>query len=137
MKDCIEWNRGRDKNGYGKTYRNGKHVKAHRMAFLDANGYLPPLVTHICDNPPCVNPAHLEAGTCQSNMDDKYARGRAVQVSGARHGMAKLNEYAVQWIRSSALPGTVVAEWAEVSRSQVSRIRLRQCWTEELASDSL
>jgi hypothetical protein len=106
------------------------------MVFLDTNGYLPEVVTHVCDNPSCVNPAHLQAGTWQSNMDDKYARKRAVQVSRGRHGAAKLNEYTVQWIRSSALPGNVVAEWAGVSRAQVSRIRLRQNWTEELATDN-
>jgi len=104
-------------------------MTAHRVAFLDTNGYLPEVVTHTCDNPPCVNPTHLKAGTWQSNMDDKYARGRAVQVNGECHGMAKLTWPIVYWIRASSLSNAVVADWTGLRRSSIWAIRQRKSWT--------
>jgi len=80
---CVETWRARDKRwGYGRCQvkRFGKRInKAHILAWIDAHGRLPSegaLICHTCDNPPCVNPAHLYEGTHQSNMDDKVARGR-------------------------------------------------------------
>lgn len=53
-------------------------MKAHRVSYALANGTLPKasVVRHTCDNPPCVNPAHLLAGTQKENMADRKARKR-------------------------------------------------------------
>lgn len=37
----------------------------------------------VCDNPPCVNPAHLEPGSALDNSADKVAKGR--QTRGDNH----------------------------------------------------
>ena len=81
---CWEWTGARNTKGYG-IKRIGaagkkKNIMAHRMAWLLFNSTLPEglLVCHRCDNPSCVNPAHLFLGTAKDNMDDKIAKGRGI-----------------------------------------------------------
>lgn len=76
--ECWEWDGPRDSDGYGKTTKNGKSVKAHRVAWELTNGPIVPglLVLHSCDNPPCCNPAHLWIGTHRDNQRDRRSKGR-------------------------------------------------------------
>ncbi len=80
--DCWPW-LGSLVDGYGQLKYEGRPVRASRISFLLANGYLPPVVRHKCDNPPCCNPAHLEPGTIADNHRDMQERGRTPR--GATH----------------------------------------------------
>ncbi len=75
---CWLW-RGRFfRSGYGVFYQAGKYRKTNRVAWEIFVGPIPAglHVLHHCDNPSCVNPAHLWLGTHSDNMADKVAKGR-------------------------------------------------------------
>ena len=62
---------------------------------------------HACDNPPCVNPAHLRVGTDLENQYDKVNKGRhrANAAKGTRNGRAKLSEGDIPVIRGLLAAG--------------------------------
>ena len=53
-------------------------VLAHRVSWEIYFGPVPGdmNVLHTCDNPPCVNPAHLFLGSQKKNMEDCVVKGR-------------------------------------------------------------
>lgn len=75
---CIEWQGPKDGGGYGYVKHEKKLWKAHRLAYHLAYGDIPngQYICHKCDNPPCVNPLHLFAGTQQDNVRDMVSKGR-------------------------------------------------------------
>ncbi len=77
----------RQPEGYGLFKVAGRTVGAHRFSLeLSLGRPITPgmQARHlVCDNPPCVNPAHLAEGTQLDNERDKVAKGR--QVRGDRH----------------------------------------------------
>ena len=75
---CWEWQGFINSGGYGRSSWEGKGGLAHRISFQIANGPIPAglCVMHICDNPKCINPAHLKVGTHRENMQDSLQKGR-------------------------------------------------------------
>lgn len=77
---CWLWTGARTWSGHG-TFNVGakKFDRAHRVAYRLVHGAIPDglVVCHQCDNPPCVNPAHLWLGTQGDNLRDMMAKGRA------------------------------------------------------------
>ncbi len=66
---CVEAETFRDKDGYCRTRRDGRQKMAHRVAWEDAHGPIPPGMTvdHMCWNPACINPDHLRLLTHRDN----------------------------------------------------------------------
>ncbi len=60
--ECWIWLAGKNGDGYGRFYINSTQYPAHRIAFILANNSINekwPL-DHLCKNPSCVRPDHLE-----------------------------------------------------------------------------
>lgn len=96
---CWQWTAYLDKSGYGQFRDGKKQVKAHRYSWIISYGEIPDglCVLHKCDNPRCVNPAHLFLGTIQDNNLDKTIKGRSAKHEG--NGRAELSELDVEQIR--------------------------------------
>lgn len=84
---CWNWIGGKTGAGYGAFRVGKKTIGAHRLSWELANKAAFPddrLCCHHCDNPACVNPAHIYAGTSLDNSRDAVARNRT--PTGVRHG---------------------------------------------------
>lgn len=106
--DCWNWGAGCNRFGYGKFCVNGKTENAHRVSYeIYHNRKIKEgmCILHSCDNPKCVNPAHLREGTHQENMDDREQRGR--QAKGEKNGSAKLTKEKVKEIRERYKKGDI------------------------------
>lgn len=134
--DCWPWLGATNGAGYGTISRGGRNAMAtaHRVAYELCVGAIPAghFVCHRCDNPICVNPAHLFAGTPAENTHDMMAKGRARRgrTVGEASPHAKLTEAAVREIRKQL--GTRrtrdIAKDFGVSKTLISRIGTGQNW---------
>lgn len=80
--ECWWWIGARNDQGYGRLGvgpRGAGMVYAHRFAYELFVGPIPDGLEpdHLCRNPPCVNPSHLEPVTHAENI----RRGLAVRVA--------------------------------------------------------
>lgn len=131
--ECWEWTASINRKGYGGistgSIRRGDYKRhiASRVSWELHYGPIPDgmFVCHNCDNPPCVNPAHLWLGTHTENLQDMSAKGRASTPS------AKLTKEQVIEIRQLYADGmgqTAIAERYDVRHEAIYKIVHRLRW---------
>lgn len=147
---CWEWTASRFERGYGQ-FKHPSSTRAHRVSYELSYGPVPDglKVLHRCDNPPCVNPAHLYTGTNSDNMTDRSRRGRLDGLArgqrhgshtmperrarGSRHGRSVLSESQVRDIRARFAAGKTsqssIAREYNVHPQTVCDIIRRKHWT--------
>jgi hypothetical protein len=134
MSGCWLWTGSRSVHGYGNFWHNKKCMKAHRVSYLIANHTLDDSldVMHSCDNPCCVNPAHLSQGTTKQNIHDMWKKGRGVPSKGEANAKAELTEDDVHKIRLMAEMGYKTREILkkfDVCASTVRRVVTKKSWS--------
>lgn len=129
---CWEWQGHKDRSNYGQIRINGRWARSHRLSFVINVGLLIEgmSICHSCDNPACVNPAHLWQGTNHENILDKVKKGRAKVGIGERQHLSKLTPALVSKIRE--LAGKVghrqLAKMFNVARQSISCVINRRTW---------
>lgn len=102
---CWNFN-GPTRNGYGQlSIRGNRSAIASRVAYEAWNGPIGEgmFVCHRCDNPTCINPAHLFLGTHEENMDDCKSKKR--HAFGERQGGSILTEEQAVQVREMYATG--------------------------------
>lgn len=131
---CWEWTGLKGKSGYGAVFFRGKIWRTHRLSWFIKHGKIPDKIEicHDCDNPPCLNPAHLFMGTHLENMQNAKHKKRLVSHQGEDHGCSKLNEKQVTEIRSRYVANTnsvhILAKEFKVSKSTILLIATNRIW---------
>ena len=67
---CIEFMAARNEHGYGTLWVDGKQRYTHILAYEMVRGPVPEglELDHLCNNPPCCHPWHLEPVTHAENL---------------------------------------------------------------------
>ncbi len=94
---CWIWTAGKNNKGYGMIWdaEEGRQVLAHRASYQMMKGPIPEGLSldHLCRNPACVNPDHLEPVTHKENL----RRGNTPGSLAARTGHCKRGHSDWRW----------------------------------------
>ncbi len=148
--ECHIWPRKKDATGRGRIWVDGKIKLAHRAVWEMKNGPIPVgmLLCHHCDNPSCVNIAHLYVGTSADNSRDMVDRDRHFSVRhpeaaaemgrklglqntwarGTGNPKAKLSPEQVATIKVDGRPTRFLVADYGVTRTTIQRIRSGDLW---------
>lgn len=80
---CWLWQDSLNPAGYGRLFDGERHLSAHRVVYEQNKGPIPEglELDHLCCNPRCVNPEHLEPVETAENVRRSFAaRRRMVRV---------------------------------------------------------
>jgi hypothetical protein len=137
---CWLWTAATKEHGYGVIglgSRSEGTIKAHRLSYILHKGQIPEgkIVMHTCNNPSCVNPDHLVAGTHKDNSGYMVANNRHKMPdnNGEKSPAAKITEAQAKEVLE-AYPsrkkgtGTALAKKLGVHKSTIYQIWAGNNW---------
>ena len=143
---CWNWTGYKNTDGYGIIQKGNKLHRAHRVSYQIHKGEIKQglFVCHKCDNPSCVNPEHLFAGTPKENTQDAVQKGRInseqrrkaalkYNVRGEKHCCAKLTNLDVMLIKAflgEDIQQKKIAFAFGVNKSTICDIHKGRTWKE-------
>lgn len=85
--NCWAWRGNSDERGYGRFFFGGVKEFAHRFSYTLFKGKIHEglVIDHLCRNPDCVNPYHLEPVFSKENV----ARGIGVTAKNSQKTQCK------------------------------------------------
>lgn len=132
---CWRWTSAIGSRGYGVFWVGGRKRSAfaHRTAYEMTHGPIPEgmVVMHSCDNPWCVNPAHLSVGSKKDNSQDALRKGR-YRVGESNGGGGKLRNGDILEIRALMNQGYGCSRLSKrfgVSQQTIKAIKRGRIWS--------
>jgi hypothetical protein len=136
---CWLWRGPTDRDGYGIITYHNRASRAPRIAYIIAHGSIPDgaAICHTCDNPLCVRPDHLYAGSLSDNRRDAQQRNRWARKNldnvprGERNTRARLTDDDVREIRAALARNETqpaIAKRYGVNQATISSIKLGKTW---------
>lgn len=128
---CWEWTGYLNWAGYG-FFSFYSIRSAHRFSYYIFKGDLCEgmEVCHSCDNPKCVNPAHLWLGTRSENISDAATKGRMNTVK-----LSPADARTIRELHGSGVPTDDIARRYGVSKDTVQDIVNRRTWASVTTDD--
>ncbi len=126
---CWEWIGSCEAAGYGRLTFRHQRWKAHRLSYVFTYGVIPDgqSVHHTCVNPPCINPAHLEAIGQREHFNghrspEWYANRKAKPTPAM---VVRIRE-----LKGAGWSNGKIAGIVECSRQYVTKVLKHQMWSE-------
>lgn len=130
---CKDWTGFLTPLGYANVWWRNRRWMAHRLVYAAHYGAYDPWldVRHSCDNPACVNVAHLSLGTRADNMRDSVDRRRSKNAKKTH--CPRGHAYETHGTRKSPANRKAYKLWRVCSICERAKHRIRAGWPKDLA----
>lgn len=125
---CVSHAKQTHRRSYPVITRKDKMYRLSRYIYECENGDIQNglFIMHSCDNPECINPSHLSAGTPKENTQDMITKGRKPIGSDVKN--SKLTEEQIVDILNDNRSLRVIAQHYSVSKKSILNIKQGKTW---------